>query len=209
LSITSTSARAGADRLATARPDPQSSRVGRDDVVRVSKRLSYVLRHRPDSVGLALDTAGWADVDALLGALAAHGLPLTREDLDRVVAGNDKRRFAYDDTGTRIRASQGHSVPVALGYAAQPPPAVLFHGTPVRTLAAVLTEGLRPGRRHAVHLSADEATARTVGERRGRAAVLRVDAAGLAAAGAVFTRSANGVWLVDAVPPAYLTVLEG
>jgi putative RNA 2'-phosphotransferase len=182
--------------------------VRRDDVVRVSKRLSYVLRHRPDTVGVRLDEAGWVDVDTLLAALAAHGLPLTREDLDRVVAGNDKQRFAYDDGGTRIRASQGHSVPVALGYAAEPPPDVLFHGTPVRTLSAVLAEGLRPGRRHAVHLSPDAATARTVGERRGRAAVLRVDAAGLAATGAVFTRSANGVWLVDAVPPAFLTVLE-
>jgi putative RNA 2'-phosphotransferase len=181
--------------------------VRRDDVVRVSKRLSYVLRHRPDSVGLTLDEAGWADVDALLAALAAHGLALTRADLDRVVAGNDKRRFALDATGTRIRASQGHSVPVALGYPAQPPPAVLFHGTPVRNLPAIRTEGLRPGRRHAVHLSPDEATARAVGERRGRAAVLRVDAAGLAATGAVFTRSANGVWLVDAVPPAYLSVV--
>ncbi len=177
------------------------------DVVRVSKRLSFVLRHRPDSVGLTLDEAGWVDVDTLLAALAAHGMPLAREDLDRVVAGNDKRRFAYDEAGTRIRASQGHSVPVSLGYAAGPPPAVLFHGTPVRNLPSVLTEGLRPGDRHAVHLSRDEATARAVGERRGRAAVLRVDAAGLAAAGAVFTCSANGVWLVDAVPPAYLTVL--
>jgi putative RNA 2'-phosphotransferase len=183
--------------------------VRRDDVVRVSKRLSYVLRHRPDSVGLTLDDAGWVDVDALLAALAAHGLPLTREDLDRVVAGNDKRRFAFDDGGTRIRASQGHSVAVALGYAAEPPPDVLFHGTPVSNLPAILTEGLRPGNRHAVHLSPDEATARTVGERRGRAAVLRVDAAGLAATGAVFTRSANGVWLVDAVPPAFLAVLDG
>jgi putative RNA 2'-phosphotransferase len=98
-------------------------------------------------------------------------------------------------------------VPVALGYPAQPPPAVLFHGTPVRNLPAIRTEGLRPGRRHAVHLSPDEATARAVGERRGRAAVLGVDAAGLAATGAVFTRSANGVWLVDAVPPAYLSVV--
>jgi putative RNA 2'-phosphotransferase len=183
--------------------------VRRDDVVRVSKRLSFVLRHRPDSVGLALDAAGWADVGALLAALAAHGLPLTRADLDRVVAGNDKRRFAYDDSGTHIRASQGHSVPVALGYAPERPPDVLFHGTPVANLPAVLAEGLRPGRRHAVHLSVDEGTARTVGERRGRAAVLRVDAAGLAAAGAVFTRSANGVWLVDAVPPAHLAVLDG
>ncbi|WP_089405506.1 RNA 2'-phosphotransferase [Geodermatophilus saharensis] len=180
---------------------------GRDDVVRVSKRLSYVLRHRPDSVGLTLDDAGWVDVDALLAALAAHGLPLTREELDRVVAGNDKQRFAVDGTGTRIRASQGHSLPVALGYTPEPPPAVLFHGTPVRTLPAILAEGLRPGGRHAVHLSPDEPTARAVGERRGRAAVLRVDAAGLAAAGAEFTRSANGVWLVDAVPPAYLTVV--
>ena len=181
--------------------------MSRDDAVRVSKRLSYVLRHRPDSIGVSLDEAGWVDVGTLLAALAAHGLPLTRGDLDRVVAGNDKRRFAYDDGGTRIRASQGHSVPVALGYAAEPPPPVLFHGTPVRDLAAILAEGLRPGRRHAVHLSPDEATARTVGERRGRAAVLRVDAAGMARDGAVFTRSANGVWLVDAVPPRYLRAL--
>jgi putative RNA 2'-phosphotransferase len=180
--------------------------MARDDVVRVSKRLSHVLRHRPDSVGLTLDDAGWADVGDLLAALAAHGLPLSRAELDRVVAANDKRRFAYDGTGTRIRASQGHSVPVDLGYAAEQPPAVLFHGTPVRNLPAILAEGLRPGRRHAVHLSPDEPTARAVGERRGRAAVLRVDAAGLAAAGAVFTRSANGVWLVDAVPPGYLDV---
>ncbi|MGY1716492.1 RNA 2'-phosphotransferase [Geodermatophilus sp. SYSU D01106] len=179
----------------------------RGDVVRVSKRLSYVLRHRPDSVGLTLDGAGWADVGALLDALAAHGLPLSRADLDAVVAANDKQRFALDGTGTRIRASQGHSVPVELGYAAQEPPDVLFHGTPVRVLPAVLAEGLRPGRRHAVHLSADEATARTVGKRRGRAAVLAVDAAAMSRDGAVFTRSANGVWLVDAVPPRYLRTL--
>ncbi|MGY1729229.1 RNA 2'-phosphotransferase [Geodermatophilus sp. SYSU D01062] len=178
------------------------------DAVGVSKRLAYVLRHRPDSVGITLDEAGWVDVDVLLAALAAHGMPLTRGGLDRVVAGNDKRRFAYDPGRTRIRASQGHSVPVALGYAAEPPPAVLFHGTPVRHLPSILAEGLRPGRRHAVHLSPDEATARRVGERRGRAAVLRVDAAGVAATGAVFTRSANGVWLVDAVPPAFLAVLD-
>ena len=174
------------------------------DVVRVSKRLSYVLRHRPDSVGLTLDGAGWADVDELLAALTAHGLPLTREELDRVVAGNDKRRFAFDDSGRRIRASQGHSVPVALGYAAEPPPAVLFHGTVERVLPAIEAQGLRPGRRHAVHLSPDAETARRVGARRGRPVVLRVDAAGMAHDGAVFTRSANGVWLVDAVPPRYL-----
>jgi putative RNA 2'-phosphotransferase len=179
------------------------------DVVRVSKRLSFVLRHRPDSIGLVLDEAGWADVDALLTALAAHGLPLGLDELEHVVATNDKRRFAFDASGTRIRASQGHSLPVELGYAAEPPPAVLFHGTPERNVPAILAEGLRPGRRHAVHLSADVPTARRVGERRGPAAVLRVDAGTMAAEGARFTRSANGVWLVDAVPPRHLTVESG
>jgi putative RNA 2'-phosphotransferase len=176
------------------------------DVVRVSKRLSYVLRHRPESIGIALDEAGWVPVDDLLAALAAAGLPLTRPQLDAVVATNDKRRFAYDPAGCRIRASQGHSVDVDLGYAPTQPPPVLFHGTVDRAVCTVLAEGLHPGRRHAVHLSADVATARAVGGRRGRPVVLRVDAAGMAAEGAVFTRSANGVWLTDAVPARYLAV---
>ncbi len=169
------------------------------DVVRRSKRLSYVLRHVPSSVGLTLDAAGWVDVDALLAALG-----WTRAELERVVATNDKRRFALDESGTRIRASQGHSVAVDLGYAAQTPPQVLFHGTAERNLPVILAEGLRPGRRHAVHLSPDDVTARRVGARHGRPVVLRVDAEGMARDGAVFTRSANGVWLVDAVPPRYL-----
>lgn len=175
---------------------------------RLSKRLSYVLRHDPGSVGLVLDGAGWADVDELLAALRAHGTVLGRGELEALVASSDKQRFAFDESSTRIRASQGHSVPVDLGYVVRTPPPVLFHGTPVRSVSAILHEGLRPGRRHAVHLSTDEATARQVGQRRGRCTVLRVDAAGLAADGVEFTCSANGVWLVAAVPPAYLTVIE-
>jgi putative RNA 2'-phosphotransferase len=162
-----------------------------------------VLRHAPGSVGLTLDAAGWVDVVDLLAAL--H---MTRSQLDDVVARNDKQRFAFDPTGTRIRASQGHSVPVELGYSAAQPPDELFHGTVDRFLAAILTEGLKPGNRHAVHLSADVETARRVGARRGRPVVLRVDAAALVAEGSVLSRSANGVWLVAAVPPQHLTVVD-
>ena len=172
------------------------------DVVRASKRLSSVLRHRPDSVGLTLDDAGWVDVEELLAALS-----MTRAELDEVVARNDKQRFALDPSGTRIRASQGHSVPVDLGYSPAVPPDVLFHGTAERFLPAILREGLRPGNRHAVHLSADVATARRVGARRGTPVVLRVDAAAMAVAGSTFQRSTNGVWLVAAVPPELLRVL--
>jgi putative RNA 2'-phosphotransferase len=175
--------------------------VSPQDVVRRSKRLSYVLRHHPGAVGLTLDDAGWVDVDDLLAALG-----WSRPELDEVVVRNDKQRFALDATGTRIRASQGHSVVVDLGYAPVTPPDALFHGTVERFLPAILEEGLRPGNRHAVHLSPDVETACRVGGRRGRPVVLGVDAAGMVRDGAVFTRSANGVWLVDAVPPRYLSV---
>ncbi|NEK60011.1 RNA 2'-phosphotransferase [Geodermatophilus sabuli] len=181
------------------------ARTGRDrgDVVRLSKRMAYLLRHAPASAGLTLDAAGWVDVDDLLLALG-----VSRAELDHVVATNDQRRFAVDGTGTRIRASQGHSVAVDLGYPPEAPPAELFHGTVERFLPAILAEGLRPGRRHAVHLSADVDTARRVGARRGRPVVLRVDAAAMAAAGVPFARSANGVWLVGAVPPEHLAVRD-
>jgi putative RNA 2'-phosphotransferase len=177
------------------------------DLVRTSRRLSLVLRHRPQSVGITLDPAGWAAVDTLLAALAAHGTRISRAELDAVVAGNDKQRFAFDPSGTRIRASQGHTVPVELGYTPLPPPAVLYHGTVPASIDSILRTGLRPGRRHDVHLSADVGTAQKVGARRGRPVVLELDAARMAADGHEFRRSANGVWLAAAVPAGYIRVL--
>lgn len=168
----------------------------------ISKRLSYVLRHRPDSIGLTLTPDGWTTVGELLAALAAHGTVLDRARLARVVATNDKQRFHLD--GDRIRAHQGHSVPVDLALPPVHPPDVLFHGTAGRHLPSIRREGLLRGRRHHVHLSADRATARRVGVRHGDPVVLGVDAAAMATAGHAFHRTANGVWLTDAVPPAYL-----
>ena len=170
-----------------------------------SKLLSLVLRHRPELVGLTLDEGGWVDVDDLLAGLAAYGRPMTRRQLEELVASSDKQRFALQ--GSRIRASQGHSVPVDLGLALAEPPAVLFHGTPDRFVEPILREGLRRGSRHHVHLSPDVETATRVGARRGRPRVLSVDAAAMALQGHVFLRSDNGVWLVDAVPPEFLTLL--
>lgn len=176
---------------------------------RLSKRLSLVLRHDPASVGLTLDPAGWVRVDDLLEALRTADVDVSRAALDEVVRTSDKQRFAFDGTGTRIRAQQGHSVPVDLGLDPEDPPAVLWHGTVDRFLGAILAEGLAPRQRHHVHLSPDVATARVVGARRGAPVLLRVDAAAMAADGHVFRCSGNGVWLVDAVPPRYLEVVDG
>jgi putative RNA 2'-phosphotransferase len=173
-----------------------------------SRFLSLVLRHDPAAAGVTLDEGGWVAVDALLAGCAAAGRPLDRAELEHIVATNDKRRFAFSGDGTRIRASQGHSVDVDLGLAAAEPPEWLYHGTASRTLPLVLREGLRPMSRQDVHLSADPETATRVGARHGRPVVLRVAAGRLAATGQVFRRSANGVWLTDRVPPDYLRPLR-
>lgn len=166
-----------------------------------------VLRHRPEAAGLELDPAGWVGVDALLAALAAHGRTLDRAGLERIVATNDKRRFALSEDGQRIRASQGHTVPVDLGYrevAMADVPEQLFHGTHPGALAAIRREGLRPMTRHDVHLSATRETAERVGARRGQPVVLTVASGEMARAGHAFRVSANGVWLTPTVPPRYL-----
>ena len=178
-------------------------------LLEVSKYLSKHLRHAPGDLGLTLQPGGWVAVDELLAATSAHGFAISPDDLRAVVADNNKQRFAFDDTGTLIRANQGHSVEVDLQLDPGLPPAVLYHGTAEPALAPILADGLRKMRRHHVHLSADVATARLVGGRHGRPVVFAVDAAGMARDGWVFWVSANGVWLVDAVPPQYLRVCPG
>ncbi|MER8005338.1 MULTISPECIES: RNA 2'-phosphotransferase [unclassified Streptomyces] len=174
--------------------------------VKVSKYLSKHLRHQPERIGLTLDEAGWVEIDVLIAAAAAHGFRFTREELDHVVAHNDKKRFAVE--GTRIRASQGHSVDIDLGLAPATPPPYLYHGTVARNLDAIRAEGLRPMNRHDVHLSPDRETATRVGARRGRPVVLSVDAGAMHRDGHVFHVSENGVWLTRAVPPRYLRFPE-
>ncbi|MBC6989930.1 RNA 2'-phosphotransferase [Hymenobacter sp. BT491] len=172
--------------------------------IRLSKFLSLHLRHRSEALGLALQAGGWVGVEELLAACIRKGQAISRAQLDELVRGSDKQRFAYDETGTRIRAQQGHSVAVDLELMPSEPPAELYHGTVAAAMPAIRGEGLRKMNRHHVHLSPDPETARRVASRRGQPVVLVVDAAGLYESGAVFYESGNGVWLVDQVPPEFL-----
>ncbi|MEW9532185.1 RNA 2'-phosphotransferase [Microbispora sp. NPDC049125] len=171
-------------------------------MVRISKYLAAHLRHQPEAIGLELDPAGWVGVDTLLAAAKDHGFPISLEELDEVVARNDKRRYVIQ--GGRIRASQGHSVPVELGLSPVEPPGTLYHGTVAAALPSIREQGLAPMSRHHVHLSPDPATATRVGSRRGAPVVLTVDAGAMHAAGHEFYRSENGVWLVAHVPPSFV-----
>lgn len=172
----------------------------------VSKFLSLVLRHKPETIGLTLDEAGWATVDELLAKLRAAGKSVTHERLLDIVATCDKKRFALSEDGLRIRANQGHTVDVDLGLTPLQPPDVLYHGTATRFLEAILREGLIKGARHHVHLSADIDTASAVGRRYGKLVLLAIDARRMHEDGFSYFKSDNGVWLTDQVPAGYLTV---
>ncbi|HEX7843111.1 MAG TPA: RNA 2'-phosphotransferase [Kofleriaceae bacterium] len=174
----------------------------------LSKFLSFVLRHEPGVIGIELDRNGWVEIDRLVAQCRAHGKAVSRDLVEEVVATSSKQRFAISDDGQRIRASQGHSVPVDLGYEPAEPPEWLFHGTVRGSLSSIRAEGLLKRSRHHVHLSRDAATARTVGARRGKPVVLRIAAGRMHRDGHVFFLAANGVWLTERVPPAYIEFPE-
>ncbi|MGV3531459.1 MAG: RNA 2'-phosphotransferase [Chthoniobacteraceae bacterium] len=175
---------------------------------RTSKFLSLVLRHEPQRIGLTLDASGWAEVHELLTGCSEHGHPMSRADLEEVVATNEKKRFAFSDDGQRVRASQGHSIEVSLGYTPQKPPSVLFHGTASRFVDAIRKEGLQKRARQHVHLSTDEETARVVGQRYGSPVILSVDTEAMVTRGHEFFVSDNGVWLTDHVPTHFIRFPE-
>ncbi len=172
----------------------------------ISKFLSYVLRHHPESIGIQLDSQGWANIDTLLAQAQQHNRTISREQLLKVVATNPKKRFTLSDDQTQIRAAQGHSTAqVAIAHNPIQPPDTLYHGTATRFLDSICSQGLIAGSRHHVHLSADIPAAQKVGQRHGKPIVLRIHAAAMHAAGHAFYLSDNQVWLTDHVPVQYIS----
>lgn len=175
---------------------------------RISKFLSLVLRHQPQTIGIKLDFAGWVDIDDLLKAMARGGKGITREQLEHVVSSNDKQRFTINEEGTQIRAKQGHSVSVDLGYQPAEPPEFLCHGTPERFVPLIQAGGIKKMQRHHVHMHPDQSLAKEVGSRRGKPVLLVIRAAEMHRAGHEFFVTENEVWLTDHVPPEFINFPE-
>lgn len=173
--------------------------------VRASKMLACALRHKPGEFGIELDAHGWAQVGSLVRGMKGKA-EFSSDILEHIVATDPKGRYEFDAHHTRVRARQGHSVPVDVELERREPPAVLYHGTATRRLDKIMREGLKPMSRLYVHLSPDQQTALKVGSRHGEPAVLKVDAAAMAAEGREFYLSRNGVWLTGPVGPRFLEV---
>lgn len=171
---------------------------------RISKFLSYVLRHHPETIDIRLDENGWADVDQLLERSGNHGFPIDRATLLHIVDTNAKKRFAFNESADKIRANQGHSIEIELNLKPQQPPDILFHGTKKDAVEMIMETGLEKRSRNHVHLSQDMPTAVAVGQRHGKPFVFEVLASDMFKDDHVFFLSDNGVWLTDHVPAKYL-----
>jgi len=170
---------------------------------KLGRLLCFVLRHHPESIGITLDAHGWADVEELIKGMQTK-VQFDRETLDEMVREDTKQRYTYNSDGSKIRANQGHSIPVDLEMGALTPPEILWHGSALRFAPSIQKEGLKPGSRQYVHLSSDEETARTVGLRHGEPIVYEVLSGQMCRDGYLFYQSKNGIWLTNCVPPNYL-----
>ena len=184
----------------------------KDKITQISKMLSFVLRHKPESIGIALEPNGWVDVNELIQKLQSK-IEFTIDDLKEVVATCEKQRFKFSDDGKKIKANQGHSADVELEFEKIVPPFKLYHGTAPRFVPSILKEGLKKMNRHHVHLYTEENLKKAVDtgsrhEKGVKPAVLVIEAKQMHNEGFKFFKSDNDVYLTESVPPKYIKIYD-
>ena len=168
-----------------------------------SKFVSLILRHKPETIGIQLDEHGWAKVEELIAGISKTH-EINREILEEIVRTDNKQRFTFNEDKTKIRANQGHSIPVDVELPEAVPPDRLWHGTGEKYVASIEQQGLIPKSRLYVHLSSDVDTATKVGSRHGKPVIYIVKTKEMHDDGYKFFLSKNGVWLTKEVPVKYL-----
>ena len=176
------------------------------DLASLSKFLSYVLRHHPESIGLELDANGWAKLSELIHKAQQNGRSLDRDLLKKVMDHGSKQRFILSENGNYIRAGYGHSIEIDLQLKPKVPPGILYHGTAKKNVQSIFVEGIHSGSRNFVHLSATQNEARKVGNRHGPPAILSIQARRMSEQGSNFyqSESESEIWLTSHVPPEYV-----
>lgn len=171
---------------------------------KLSKFISLILRHKPEEIGITLDDFGWAKVEDLINGINNSGRKIDMEILEEIVRTDNKQRYSFNEDKTKIRANQGHSVPVNIKFRELEPPNTLYHGTATKAIEGIKQQGIKSMSRLYVHLSKDFETAKQVGERHGKCVVLIINAERMYKDGIKFYLSENGVWLTEYVDPKYI-----
>ncbi len=175
---------------------------------RISVKLSWLLRHCQEPLYIDFN-GGWADVKTILSVLKTSYPEVTLDTIKQIVAEDKKGRYSFDESGTKIRANQGHSIPgVVIEMESPEPPEFLYHGTAAQFLDAIMREGLKPMKRQYVHISPDYETAVKVGSRHGKPVVLQIRARDFKNDGNELYRSSNGVWQAQYIPPEYFILIS-
>ena len=178
------------------------------DKVKISKFLSLVLRHKPETIGLELDENGWVKTDFLIQGMLKANYSIDIDILKSIVNSSDKQRFKFNNDFSKIRANQGHSINVDLKLELKSPPETLYHGTATKNIDSIKQHGLLKQKRHHVHLSSDTETAKKVGMRYGKPIVLKIEAGIMNSNGIEFYLSENGVWLTESIDAKYIKFEE-
>jgi len=173
----------------------------------ISRYMSLILRHKPEVIGITLDEHGWADVKELIEGIAKTK-QFNMEILEEIVRTDNKQRYSFNADKTKIRANQGHSIPVDVELEQKTPPKFLWHGTGQKYVASIDKQGLLPKSRLYVHLSLDEKTAAAVGSRHGIPVIYKIHSGQMAEDGYEFYCSVNGVWLTKEVPVKYMEKMK-
>lgn len=171
---------------------------------KLSVFISLILRHKPEEIGITLDEHGWAKVEDLINGINKSGRNIDIGILEEIVKTDNKQRYSFNDDKTKIRANQGHSIPVVIEFKELEPPNTLYHGTARKSLQGIKCLGIKSMSRLYVHLSKDFETAKQVGSRHGEAVILVIDAHRMYKDGIKFYLSENGVWLTEYVDPKYI-----
>ena len=170
----------------------------------LSKFISLILRHKPETIGISLDEHGWANVEDLINGINKCGKEIDMDILEDIVSTDNKQRYSFNEDKRFIRANQGHSINVDVELKEMQPPDFLYHGTATRFLESIMCEGLKPMSRLYVHLSGDTDIAINVGKRHGDPVVFKIDAKRMYEDGKKFYLSQNGVWLTECVNKKYM-----
>jgi putative RNA 2'-phosphotransferase len=174
------------------------------NIEKLSRFISLILRHKPEEIGITLDDFGWAKVEDLINGISKSGRTIDMNILEEIVRTDNKQRYSFNENKTKIRANQGHSIPVKVELKELEPPNTLYHGTARKSLEGIKYQGIKSMSRLYVHLSKDFETAKQVGSRHGEAVILVVDAYRMYKNGIKFYLSENGVWLTEYVDPKYI-----